>query len=114
MKKMASVTDEGAIGRAARKGLAWTACGLWSLSRAHRPLTARVVGEIVHDDYVIEKIIYESQLRIFTSRLISIGPKPLPSGGPRWFIPAAIYDEAKANDDYQKVCIGLPRRAWSR
>ena len=72
-------------------------------------LNARVVGEIGKDDYVIEKIIFESQPGYYVPVNLY---RPKSTGQRRAAVvhPCGHYDEAKAKDDYQKACIGLAKK----
>ena len=75
------------------------------------PLNPRLTGEIAHDDYVIEKIVFESRPEYYVTVNL-YRPK---STGPRR--PAVVqscghYEEGKAAGDYQRACIGLAKKGF--
>ena len=73
------------------------------------PLNARSVGKIVHDDYLIEKIIFESQPGYYVPANL-YRPKSTARRRAAVVHPCGHYDEAKAKDDYQRSCIGLVKK----
>ena len=75
------------------------------------PLNPRHTGEIAHDDYVIEKIIFESRPEYYVTANLY---RPKSTGTP---LPAVVqscghYEEGKAAEDYQRACIGLAKKGF--
>jgi dienelactone hydrolase len=75
------------------------------------PLNPQHAGEISHDDYVIEKIIFESRPDYYVTANLY---RPKSTAAPR---PAVVqscghYEEGKAAEDYQRACIGLARKGF--
>jgi cephalosporin-C deacetylase-like acetyl esterase len=75
------------------------------------PLNARQTGEILHDDYAIEKIVFESQPGYYVPANV-YRPKTFTGRRPGLVHACGHYDEGKAKDDYQRASIGLVRRGF--
>ena len=74
-------------------------------------LRAQHVGEIAKPDYVIEKIIFESQPDYFVTANL-YRPKSTAARLPAVVQSCGHYSEGKAAPDYQRACIGLARKGF--
>jgi cephalosporin-C deacetylase-like acetyl esterase len=75
------------------------------------PLNPQHTGEIVHDDYVIEKIIFESRPEFYVTANL-YRPKSTAQRRPAVLHACGHYDDSKAWADYQLACIGLAKRGF--
>jgi dienelactone hydrolase/pimeloyl-ACP methyl ester carboxylesterase len=75
------------------------------------PLNPRHTGEISHDDYVIEKIIFESRPDYYVTANL-YRPKSTATPRPAVVQSCGHYEEGKAAEDYQRACIGLARKGF--
>lgn len=83
--------------------------GIGGLPKEKTPLNPRVVGRIDHDDYYVEKLIFESQPRFYVPALIYI-PKGRQLPMPAVLVACGHAENAKAYEKYQTVCIGLAKK----
>jgi dienelactone hydrolase len=75
------------------------------------PLNPRNAGEIPHDDYVIEKIIFESRPDYYVTANL-YRPKSTGMRPPAVVQSCGHYEEGKAAEDYQRACIGLAKKGF--
>ena len=75
------------------------------------PLNARVTGTIEHEDYRIEKIIFESQPRFFVTANLYI-PKKGKGPFPAILFPLGHEDGAKSHDTWQQILVTFARKGY--
>ena len=75
------------------------------------PLNPQHTGEISHDDYVIEKIIFESRPDYYVTANL-YRPKSTATARPAVVQSCGHYEQGKAAEDYQCACIGLARKGF--
>jgi dienelactone hydrolase len=75
------------------------------------PLNPQHIGEVSHDDYVIEKIIFESRPDYYVTANL-YRPKSTATPRPAVVQSCGHYEEGKAAEDYQRACIGLARKGF--
>ncbi len=79
------------------------------------PLNAKVVGRIDGDDYRVEKVIYESRPKHHVTAALYL-PKPRAGIGdppyPAVLVPCGHSAVGKAEDAYQRVCLGLVKHGF--
>jgi dienelactone hydrolase len=108
MKKLAAVRTKDQVDALRQKVLRGMQAGIGAFPD-RTPLNARTVGEIVKNDYVIEKVLFESQPGYYVPANV-YRPKSTAQRRAAVVHPCGHYDEAKAKDDYQKACIGLAKK----
>jgi len=85
---------------------------MWGPVPAERsPLNARVVGTIERDDYVIEKIIFESRPKFYVTANL-YRPKVVQGKLPAVVVSCGHTDDGKAAETYQRFCILLARHGF--
>jgi dienelactone hydrolase len=87
----------------------WVRETLWKLIGGmpeRTPLNARTTGSFERDNYKVEKVVYESQPRLFVSANLYI-PKSGAGPFPAVLFQSGHYNEGKANPNYQRCCQGL-------
>jgi cephalosporin-C deacetylase-like acetyl esterase len=75
------------------------------------PLNPAQTGEISHDDYVIEKIIFESRPEYYVTANL-YRPKSTATRRAAVVQSCGHYEEGKAAADYQRACIGLAKKGF--
>jgi cephalosporin-C deacetylase-like acetyl esterase len=75
------------------------------------PLNPQRAGEISRDDYVIEKIIFESRPEYYVTANL-YRPKSTATRRPAVVQSCGHYEEGKAAEDYQRACIGLAKKGF--
>jgi dienelactone hydrolase len=75
------------------------------------PLNPQHTGEISHDDYVIEKLIFESRPDYYVTANL-YRPKSTTTPRPAVVQSCGHYEEGKAAQDYQRACIGLAKKGF--
>lgn len=75
------------------------------------PLNARVTGTIEHEDYRIEKIIFESQPRFYVTANLYI-PKKGNGPYPAILFPLGHEDGAKSHDTWQQILVTFARKGY--
>lgn len=75
------------------------------------PLNPQHAGEISHDDYVIEKIIFESRPEYYVTANL-YRPKSTATRRAAVVQSCGHYEEGKAAADYQRACIGLAKKGF--
>jgi cephalosporin-C deacetylase-like acetyl esterase len=77
------------------------------------PLNARVVGRLDRGDYRIEKIIFESQPRLYvTANLYLPAWKHSGATSPAFIAPVGHWPEGKTFEDYQRLGIEMARHGY--
>ena len=74
-------------------------------------LNPQYVGEIPHDDYVIEKVVFESRPEYYVTANL-YRPKSTGTRRPAVVQSCGHYEEGKATPDYQRACIGLAKKGF--
>ncbi|MBI1358402.1 MAG: hypothetical protein GC160_29045 [Acidobacteria bacterium] len=81
------------------------------LPETRTPLNARQVGAVERDDYVIEKVIFESRPELFVTANV-YRPKQVSGKLPAVVVPCGHSDTGKAAETYQRFCILLARHGF--
>ena len=77
------------------------------------PLNARVMGKLERGDYRVEKIIYESQPRLYvTANLYLPAWKPAGTTSPAFIAPVGHWPEGKTFEDYQRLGMEMARHGY--
>ena len=104
--------DEGRVGGRSRSRSARLSSGSSTASRAAgRPAAVTKTGRIEADDYLIEKLVFESFPGYFVSALL-YKPKKVAGPLPASSAPAATPPIGKAADAYQILHINLAKRGY--
>ncbi len=78
-----------------------------------RDLNPRVVGKLERGDYRVEKIIFESQPRLYvTANLYLPAWKPKGAVSPAFIGPIGHWIEGKTNEDYQRLGMEMARHGY--
>jgi cephalosporin-C deacetylase-like acetyl esterase len=75
------------------------------------PLNPQHAGEISRDDYIIEKIIFESRPDYYVTANL-YRPKSTATRRPAVVQSCGHYEEGKTAEDYQRACIGLAKKGF--
>jgi cephalosporin-C deacetylase-like acetyl esterase len=77
------------------------------------PLNARLMGKLERDGYRVEKIVYESQPRLYvTANLYLPAWKPAGTKSPAFLAPVGHWPEGKTFEDYQRLGMEMARHGY--
>jgi cephalosporin-C deacetylase-like acetyl esterase len=77
------------------------------------PLNARILGKLERDGYRVERIVYESQPRLYvTANLYLPTWKPAGTASPAFIGPVGHWPEGKTFEDYQRLGMEMARHGY--